>query len=61
MNLAVESYVGELRFLRERVKELEEELLKYKPQDQRVRVSGVPYEVDLKQQKLRKTRQQLKR
>lgn len=52
MNLAVESYVGELRFLRERVKELEEELLKYKPQDQRVRVSGVPYEVDLKQQKL---------
>ncbi len=48
MNHAVESYVGELMFLREKVKELEEELLKYKPQDQRVRVSGVPYEVDFR-------------
>lgn len=48
MNNEIEAYVGELRFLRNRVKELEEELLKYKPQDQRIRVSGVPYEIDFR-------------
>ena len=48
MNNEIEAYVGKLRFLRNRVKELEEELLKYKPQDQRIRVSGVPYEIDFR-------------
>lgn len=48
MNNEVEAYVGELRFLRNRVKELEEQL-KHESQ-QKVRVSGVPYEVDLRSQ-----------
>ena len=48
MNLEVETYSGELRELRDKVAQLEKELLKYKPQDQRVRVSGVPYEVDFR-------------
>lgn len=48
MNLEVEAYLGELRELRNKVVQLENELLKYKPQDQRVRVSGVPYEVDFR-------------
>jgi hypothetical protein len=50
MNNEIEAYVGELRFLRERVKELEKELLKYRPKQSKVRVSGVPYEVDLNSQ-----------
>lgn len=48
MNNEVEAYVGELRFLREKVKQLEEELLKYKPKEKMVRVSGVPYEVNFR-------------
>jgi hypothetical protein len=48
MNLEIEAYPGELRELRNKVAQLENELLKYKPQDQRVRVSGVPYEVDFR-------------
>ena len=42
MNNEVESYVGELRELREKVKYLEAELAKHKP---KIRVSGVPYDV----------------
>jgi hypothetical protein len=44
MNNEVERYVGELRELREKVKYLEAELAKHKP---KVRVSGVPYEVEM--------------
>lgn len=48
MNNEVEAYPGELRELRDKVAQLEKELLKCKPQDQRVRISGVPYEVDFR-------------
>jgi|APGre2960657373_1045057.scaffolds.fasta_scaffold29557_3 hypothetical protein len=47
MNNEVERYVGELRELREKVKYLEAELAKHKP---KVRVSGVPYEVEMIQE-----------
>jgi hypothetical protein len=49
MNNEVERYVGELRELREKVKYLEAELAKHKP---KVRVSGVPYEVEMIQDPL---------
>lgn len=45
MKHEIESYVGELNELREKVKKLEAELAEYRP---KVRVSGVPYEVELK-------------
>ncbi len=50
MNEEVESYPGELKELRSKVTQLENELMRYKPQETKVRVSGVPYEVYLKQQ-----------
>jgi len=50
MTNEVEAYSGELKELRSKVAQLENELMRYKPQETRVRVSGVPYEVYLKQQ-----------
>jgi hypothetical protein len=50
MTNEVEAYPGELKELRSKVSQLENELMTYKPQETRVRVSGVPYEVYLKQQ-----------
>jgi hypothetical protein len=48
MNNEVEAYPGELKELRSKVTQLENELLRYKPQETKVRVSGVPYEVDFR-------------
>ena len=48
MNEEVESYPGELKELRSKVAQLENELMKYKPQQSKARVSGVPYEVDFR-------------
>jgi len=50
MTNEVETYPGELKELRSKVAQLENELMRYKPQETKVRVSGVPYEVYLKQQ-----------
>jgi hypothetical protein len=50
MTNEVEAYPGELKELRSKVSQLENELMRCKPQEARVRVSGVPYEVYLKQQ-----------
>lgn len=46
MNHEVERYEGELKYLRQRVKELEEQLGLQPKEPTKVRVSGVPYEVE---------------